>query len=434
MSIPLFREEALRARLDTWTGPVVLSSPLSFKVATVAALLVCSAVVSVVVYGSLPKKTTVVGALVPAGGVHSQIAPQAATVLDTQVREGTYVRRGDLLLRLKSERFTSRGELHEMVESTLNRRREGLEQESDAQYAAHQHRLQALLSREISLRKELAQAQDEERNLLQRQELGRASLRTAIELHASGFAPKQMVDQRQDELLELAARIGSAQRAALAIDRDLRAIPSERQLLQSQLQATLAQIKRSLAGLEQETAEANSRGALEVRASADGQVILLDVKTGQSIAQGQHLITLATGSTLKEPSNSRALVAHFYAPSTSIGLIREGQQVLLKFPAFPYQKYGALVGKVEAVSRSSLAPSEIPPAMASMLVNALNRGDMLFRVSVALEKNYITVNGDRIPLVAGIRVDGDIILERRKVWEWFVEPLMALRSRTDPFN
>jgi membrane fusion protein len=39
------------------------------------------------------------------------------------------------------------------------------------------------------------------------------------------------------------------------------------------------------------------------------------------------------------PSGAR-LLAHLYAPSSAVGFLRADQPVLLRYDAFPYQKYG----------------------------------------------------------------------------------------------
>ena len=49
------------------------------------------------------------------------------------------------------------------------------------------------------------------------------------------------------------------------------------------------------------------------------------------------------------PGNS-TYYAELYIPQFNLGKIKAGQQVLLKFPSYPYQEYGSLSGNVEFIS------------------------------------------------------------------------------------
>ena len=49
------------------------------------------------------------------------------------------------------------------------------------------------------------------------------------------------------------------------------------------------------------------------------------------------------------PENS-AYYAQIVIPQSNFGKVAVGQQVLLKFPAYPFQEYGAVKGKIAFIS------------------------------------------------------------------------------------
>jgi len=51
------------------------------------------------------------------------------------------------------------------------------------------------------------------------------------------------------------------------------------------------------------------------------------------------------------------LQAQLLAPSRAVGFIEPGDKVLLRYQAFPYQKFGHHAGKVVRVSRSAIVPA-----------------------------------------------------------------------------
>jgi membrane fusion protein len=101
--------------------------------------------------------------------------------------------------------------------------------------------------------------------------------------------------------------------------------------------------------------------------------------------------------------------------------VQAGQAVRLRYEAFPYQKFGQQIGHVTQVSRAPLTAGELA-ALALPAVGA--GGEPLFRITVAL---------DALPagmqLAAGMRMQADVLLERRRLVEWLFEPLLGLRHR-----
>jgi membrane fusion protein len=118
------------------------------------------------------------------------------------------------------------------------------------------------------------------------------------------------------------------------------------------------------------------------------------------------------------PKGSR-LQAQLLVPSAAVGFIEPGDSVLLRYQAYPYQKFGHHRGKVIRVSRSAIAPAGGDGQSA----------EPYYRVLVALDEQSITAYGKQEPLRPGMRLDADILGERRKLYEWVLEPLYSLRGK-----
>jgi membrane fusion protein len=115
-----------------------------------------------------------------------------------------------------------------------------------------------------------------------------------------------------------------------------------------------------------------------------------------------------------------ALLAHLYAPSSAIGFIRAGQTVRLRYEAFPFQKFGHHEGRVLQVSRTPLPPGEVP---------ASARDEPMYRITVALERQTVRAYGSEQPLAAGMQLEADVLLERRRLIEWIFEPVLSVAGR-----
>jgi multidrug efflux pump subunit AcrA (membrane-fusion protein) len=125
------------------------------------------------------------------------------------------------------------------------------------------------------------------------------------------------------------------------------------------------------------------------------------------------------GALTAEPGATRApaLRAMLYAPPATVGQLRADQPVRLRYEAFAGQPGGRPAsGRILQVART--------PATAGECVGC-GAGQVWYRVTVALDAQSLAVEGREYPLAAGMRVDADVMIERRRLIEWLVEPSRA---------
>ncbi len=53
----------------------------------------------------------------------------------------------------------------------------------------------------------------------------------------------------------------------------------------------------------------------------------------------------------------------------------------------------------------------------------------MYRIAVELARQSATAYGEDIPLQPGMRLDADVLIERRQLYEWVLEPIFTLTSR-----
>ena len=72
------------------------------------------------------------------------------------------------------------------------------------------------------------------------------------------------------------------------------------------------------------------------------------------------------------------------------------------------------------------------PALAAELAalpTPLGAGEPMYRVVVALDLQTVPAFGTAEPLVAGMRVEADVALERHRLIEWLFAPLLGAARR-----
>ncbi|MBL0142564.1 MAG: HlyD family efflux transporter periplasmic adaptor subunit [Betaproteobacteria bacterium] len=417
MRFPAFREEVRAEQAHAALGTIVLIRPLSFGVLTTTAVAIAAAILSYLVLADYAKKAPLAGILVPSSGTIRVVAPQSGLVRERRVREGERVAAGEALLQLVDARVTRDDGpvgaativLAEQRIATTRRQRNDI-------LAASLSEREGLRGRIAGLEAEASQLDGELEALLAREALALRSLQRHDELERRGFASPAQRQQKEEDSLEHRSRRHAAARTRMAMAREIAGLRLAVTESESRSRAQLAALDAQLAALAQEQVERRALADAVVTAPAAGTVAALLVEPGQLVASGTNLLTLL-------PEGS-PLEAHLFAPSRAVGFIRAGQEVLLRYPAFPYQKFGIHRARVLSVSRSAIAPAELgftPPD---------GSREPVYRVKVALGTQTVAAYGRAELLQAGMQVEADVLLDRRRLIEWVFEPLFSLSERS----
>ncbi|GAB2601613.1 HlyD family efflux transporter periplasmic adaptor subunit [Ramlibacter solisilvae] len=421
--VRLFRSEVLEARQTQWLGTVMLAPRTSFRLFTLVGVIAAAAIVALLGFGEFTRTARVNGWLLPHDGVVRVQAPRPGIVGALEVKEGSQVHKGDRLLTLSDELQSTRlGATQAQITQRLSERRASLAEERLQQQRLLAQQDRALATRVAALRSEEEQVVREISLLRERIDIADRAVALHRKLYEEGFISDLKLQQVQSELLEQRGRLATAERSRLATARERMNVEAERADLPLKIGRDTAQLERSIAELEQERAEAEARREIVVVAPHDGTVTAIHAVAGAKADTGTPLLSIV-------PPDSR-LEAHLYAPSRSIGFVRAGQQVQLRYQAFPYQRFGHYEGVVTAVSRAALSPADLPVQLSGLTgVTGAAAGaaaDPLYRITVKLASQTVTAYGAQTPLQPGMTLEADVALERRRLFEWVLDPLYAV--------
>ncbi len=127
------------------------------------------------------------------------------------------------------------------------------------------------------------------------------------------------------------------------------------------------------------------------------------------------------------PADS-TLQAELYAPSKTIGFIRTGDAVMLRYRAYPYQKFGQHQGQVRSISRTTLSAADLANMTGSIPGLGID-GEQIYRIRVDIENQSVRAYGEYRPLQTGMLIEADILQETRHLYEWVLEPLYTLTGK-----
>lgn len=431
MTTPLFRPEVTLAKQASWLGNIQLAHNPRFTVVASVALLLAGALLAFGAWGKVARKVRVPGILMPHMGTVELSANLPGVLLEQRVQEGDWVQQAQTLFVINTDKTTAQGSTSTLLSSHLAQRRSTLLAERASRVAQQQQRASQLSERIRSLALEIAQASQEQVLAKRRVELAHKTWRRFEQMAHEGFVSDIQSQNKQEELIDLQSRLENVQRSGVALAREHSATQADLLNLHKQLAIDLLQLDRSLASLDQETTENQSRKNVSVLAPQAGQISTLHLPLGAMVQAGQTIASLVphTAHPTSISTHSAPLIAALFAPTRTAGFIQPGQEVWLRLGAYPYQKFGLAKGHVVKVSGTPIAPQDLPHGQGSALMSSTQSNEPLYRIHVALASQHVVAFGQSHELRPGMTLEADIIHDVRGIWEWVFEPLLALHAR-----
>jgi membrane fusion protein len=242
-------------------------------------------------------------------------------------------------------------------------------------------------------------------------------------LQQLGYISQDQFLERQSDLLDQRMRLQTLQRDQINLQRQITDQQSLIDTTPIKYKNQIAEIDRAISSGEQEQSQSEAQREWVVLAPETGTATAVIGEVGQSVDPNRALIAVV-------PEGAK-LQAQLYAPSRSIGFVRPGDSVYLRYQAYPYQKFGHYLGTVDSVSKATLSASELGGANPSAAANsgASGSNEPLYRLTVNLAQQTVNAYGLQHVLQAGMLVDADVLQETRYLYEWVLEPLTTLTGK-----
>ncbi len=218
----------------------------------------------------------------------------------------------------------------------------------------------------------------------------------------------------QNELDTLEQRITTANSAATSQGQQVLQSQLTLAQAQSQSQVSLAETNSSIGGQvitqEQRIAElennlAKAKRALEqttITAPVDGTILALNTRTiGGVVNVAERIAQIVPDNDL--------LYVDVTLDNQDVGFVRVGQRVVVKVATYPFQRYGYLEGTVENISPDAIQDE---------------KKGLVYKAKVKLS-GANSSKKNRLKLLPGMSVSAEITTGKRRIIEFFLDPLMT---------
>ena len=272
------------------------------------------------------------------------------------------------------------------------------EQALKGSIASHQRQLQFNQQTKAQLEGEVQKLKDRQTKVKQKLESANAIERIRL----------------QNELDTLEQRITTANSAATSQGQQVLQSQLTLAQAQSQSQVSLAETNSSIGGQvitqEQRIAElennlAKAKRALEqttITAPVDGTILALNTRTiGGVVNVAERIAQIVPDNDL--------LYVDVTLDNQDVGFVRVGQRVVIKVATYPFQRYGYLEGAVENISPDAIQDE---------------KKGLVYKAKVKLS-GANSSKKNRLKLLPGMSVSAEITTGKRRIIEFFLDPLMT---------
>src|SRR5438034_4489455 len=332
--------------------------------------------------------------LIPATGADPIQSPRQAIISHVAVEEGQPVKLGDAVFVVLCDEMRGWDTQFRNLTEELRSKEESLTQ-SETAYAA-----------QLEIKKaEVEQAKSEVKFRENHAGTSRELVTRMEKLAKLGGESEIDLVKLKLDLAGSEKDLSVAQRTVQQVNLDRGRMETEHARQRAEQQSEIEKLKMRIGALKIDLENAN-QNLLTVRSRYEGVIISMDQRTvGSVVTQGQVLCQLA-GKDAKP--RARMTLNEAGLPKLAVT-----QRVRYFFEAFPYQRYGAVTGKLDWISPSAVTSSD----------------GSHFIAMASLDRSAISARaGQNLPLRVGMKGEAHIIVGGRTMIEYAFEPIRQLRE------
>lgn len=408
MNDSLFRPEAVERSKSKPLSGILLIQPVAVNVLTVLSLLIGLALLAFLIFGTYTKKERVTGVLLPNLGLVRVAAPQMGTVIKREVTEGQAVKRGDVLYRISSDRAVGSEVEGQLASNQSELKRQSLEEQLNRQNSMNEISSLQSAQKISALQQQLAQINNELSIYNEQLRIANDVYKRNQALVEEGFISSAVLEDKRNNYLNQLNNQKRLMREKTSIQQQLSAAKTE-------LQDAKLKGDNQNASITQSITDNETQRELLVLAPIDGVASAIQADVGQVVNANTVLLSIV-------PRDAQ-LEANVYLSSRAIGFIKEGNRVLLRYQAFPYQKFGQHEGEVISISKVALTNNELIEA------GILKATEPMYRVKIKPSSQTIMAYGQQEALQPSMQLEADVLMDTRRLYEWLFEPLFSITGR-----
>ena len=391
-----------------------LYSPTDFRLPlrwhVIALLLFVTLVVTLLFLASasFPRVEAATGIVQPDGGILQVVPARPGSVTAVMVSEGQWVSKGQSLATIAMGNIDQSGvSPHGTILGALQTQDSQLQSQSLLGQKASDELQKEYETQVSGLRAELTSLDHQISMGRRLVALADESLSNAAEISKRGFISQHDLDVREGDLLLKRQQLSGLEQSKAAKMSSMRQFETASRRAKIEASASREARESSRAQLVKELATINAQEGYTLVAPASGRVTGLSLHPGDAVGAQLALMMIVPPG--------KGMVARLNVPGNAIAFVRAGQKVNLALDAFPHERFGTIPATIQSVSLAPIAKDS----------DHGSGQTTVYLANARLNRLAFRAYGQDQPIRPGMTFTARIIIDRRSVAAWLLDPLLA---------
>lgn len=423
----MFRQELLENRKMLWRGRALLLPGIPPLLVISVCIIFLTVFITFVIMGSYTRRVNVSGEITTWPRPVNIYSSVQGFIVKQFVTEGQEIRKGEPVYQIDVSRSTSSGVVSDNqrkdIENQIVRIANIISRLEDSKKAT----LQTLEKQKMQYQ----EAFERSTAIVRRAEEGIIIMKNNMNNYRTyqekGLINKDQLTnqtalyyQQQNNLLSLS---GQNEQNALQIT----SLESQIKIQAADFDNRIYQMELQRYELQKELINTDVNGEVIIRALSDGKIDSLSVTVGQMVSAGDSLLQI-----IPDKIKDHYLVV--WVPNDAVPYINPGDRVNIRYEAFPAEKFGQFAATVLLVSKTPASAQEMLTYQGAPKNNQ-NISVPYYKIVVRPELQEIRYDGKHLPIENGMKAQGTLFLEKRKIYQWMLSPFYDMKhSATGPVN
>lgn len=423
----MFRQELLENRKMLWRGRALLLPGIPPLLVISVCIIFLTVFITFVIMGSYTRRVNVSGEITTWPRPVNIYSSVQGFIVKQFVTEGQEIRKGEPVYQIDVSRSTSSGVVSDNqrkdIENQIVRIANIISRLEDSKKAT----LQTLEKQKMQYQ----EAFERSTAIVRRAEEGIIIMKNNMNNYRTyqkkGLINKDQLTnqtalyyQQQNNLLSLS---GQNEQNVLQIT----SLESQIKIQAADFDNRIYQMELQRYELQKELINTDVNGEVIIRALSDGKIDSLSVTVGQMVSAGDSLLQI-----IPDKIKDHYLVV--WAPNDAVPYINPGDRVNIRYEAFPSEKFGQFAATVLLVSKTPASSQEMLTYQGAPKNNQ-NTSVPYYKIVVRPDLQEIRYDGKFLPIENGMKAQGTLFLEKRKIYQWMLSPFYDMKhSATGPVN
>lgn len=423
----MFHQELLENRKMLWRGRALLLPGIPPLLVISVCIIFLTVFITFVIMGSYTRRVNVSGEITTWPRPVNIYSSVQGFIVKQFVTEGQEIRKGEPVYQIDVSRSTSSGVVSDNqrkdIENQIVRIANIISRLEDSKKAT----LQTLEKQKMQYQ----EAFERSTAIVRRAEEGIIIMKNNMNNYRTyqkkGLINKDQLTnqtalyyQQQNNLLSLS---GQNEQNALQIT----SLESQIKIQAADFDNRIYQMELQRYELQKELINTDVNGEVIIRALSDGKIDSLSVTVGQMVSAGDSLLQI-----IPDKIKDHYLVV--WAPNDAVPYINPGDRVNIRYEAFPAEKFGQFAATVLLVSKTPASSQEMLTYQGAPKNNQ-NTSVPYYKIVVRPDLQEIRYDGKFLPIENGMKAQGTLFLEKRKIYQWMLSPFYDMKhSATGPVN